>query len=944
VRLASFLFTFLLAVGLPARSADAAIVAAPLASVRSDGACGSSGQPTTTVFLPNITKTLGGPAGWVTPFIVQNVGVNKATLEVSFYRFSDGGLVVCRKVSDLAPATSFADFPNADVDLPADSQFSVVVRSFGSEVVSVVNEHQGIGVPGRSEALSYDGLVSGATSVYLPFVAKPQTVPCAAGAAPISCDRSWVTTMIMQNFGASDAIVTTRFLPYDGGAQITLTRTVAPARSRFIDPTVEPTLPAGRYYAAVMTSTQPIGVIANDHDDAPSTIAPRAFSYNGVPQATAGEVFVPYVRRDAPGSPVDLPNGVVVQNMGTVDATPTLSLQRLGGGLPVSITAPAPVKPGTSWYFDPGTSALAAGEHSLIVTGGAFAVVAATLAPGSAMGYVGVAAQGNRSYLPNVTRTLGGVNGWSTPILIQSSGATSVTLRWYRFSDGALVARQPVGLLTRGAAVRVDPRSVPALTDDTQYGVVVDAQGGNIAAIVTELDFEGGDGTMAYEGFPATVSPIPVPTAVTITPGAASLGTDEALQLTATVKDQFDQAMPQIVPGWSVSSVALGSITSAGLFTAGPNAAVGTIGAAAGAVNDSIAVTVIAPTPVAVAGISFLLRTTGSADLYTETTITLTDAASISTEVNADVARIQQDYGRPYQTRPQVYVMGADASYVQAQSAILGIPSTFLGSPGERFETAGVYYSLKVAIDWARISSQRPVTTARHELTHMMIDEISGGAAVPAWLNEGSARLEEFSVPGSTWLATLDRSRAVSMATTNQLLSLDDMTSQLTWNGRSGLASSYQYSEAEETVGQLRNEIGIAGEVSLLSLLAQGQTFDSAYAAITGRTTATFAASMPARLSALAAAPGIAIAPDSTAGTGLNGPTFVVYGFAPNTLVTLTITGAFTGSTNRGRFQFLDQYGVYWSWLGPEWPADRYTFTATTSSGVSVTATFTKTP
>ena len=29
---------------------------------------------TTTIYLPNIVKMLGGPDGWNTPFIVQNVG------------------------------------------------------------------------------------------------------------------------------------------------------------------------------------------------------------------------------------------------------------------------------------------------------------------------------------------------------------------------------------------------------------------------------------------------------------------------------------------------------------------------------------------------------------------------------------------------------------------------------------------------------------------------------------------------------------------------------------------------------------------------------------------------------------------------------------------------------------------------------------------------------
>src|SRR5207245_7971671 len=152
---------------------------------------------------------------------------------------------------------------------------------------------------------------------------------------------------------------------------------------------------------------------------------------------------------------------------------------------------------------------MSGGECSVVVSGGALAVVDATLAAGAAMGYIGMSGQGNRAYLPNVTRTLGGARGWSTPIVVQSTGATSATLRWYRFSDGALMARQSVGLFGRGGALRVDPRNVPGLSDDTQYGVVVDAQGGTVAAIGTELKFEGGDGKMMYEGFRATDSTAP---------------------------------------------------------------------------------------------------------------------------------------------------------------------------------------------------------------------------------------------------------------------------------------------------------------------------------------------------------------------------------------------------------------------------------------------------
>lgn len=906
--------------------------------------CGTPGTPTTTVFLPNITKTLGGPSGWVTPFIVQNVGVRVATLELSFYRFSDGALVACRKITEVLPATSFADVPNNDLDLPGDSQFSVVVKSFGSEVVSVVNEHAGSGA--RAEALSYNGLTTGASSVFLPFVAKPDAGPCTAVPATVAnCNARWLTTFIMQNFGAQTATVTARFASSDGGSTATLTRTIAPGRSRFIDPSVEPLVRAGRYYSVVLTATQPIGVVVNAHDDAPDAPAPRGFSYNGVAQpAAGGDLYLPYIRRDA--GTRSYPNGVLVQNAGTFDAVPSLSFRRLGGGTGNPLVVAAPVlRPGATWYFDPEGSQLPVGEHSLVISGGTFAALSATVTPTSAMAAIASTAQGNRSYLPNITRTLGGASGWTTPIVLQSSGATTATLRWYRFSDGALVARQPVGPLSRGAAVRIDPRSVPALTNDTQYGVVIDSRDGNIAAVVTELDFHGGDGTMGYEGFPATVSPIPAPTAIAVRPGVVRLGTQETMQLTATVKDQFDEAMPQQAPTFTVAPFALGAVSSAGLFTAGTSAGAGSITATAGAASETIALFVQAPVPVTLGGISFLLRTTGSADVYAESTITGAEAATVNVQVNADIARIQQDYGRVYAARPHVYVLATDSTYSAAQTNILGVAPAFVTSDSEppRGETAGVYFRQKVAVHWGRVKFDKPLTITRHELTHMMIDEITGEEFIPSWLNEGSAILEEYTVPGSLWMQARDRHRAVSMAVTGQLIPLSDLQSQLDWNRRTGLAFTYQYAEAQELVQLLRTEAGTTGVLAIFALLGAGFTFEEAYAAVTGRSAAAFAESAAVRLRSLAMSPGIAFAPDSIAGAGMEGPTFVVYGFAPSSFVTLTITGAATGVTNNGRAQQVDAYGVYWSRLGPAWPADTYTFTVT-NGPTTVTRSFAKTP
>ena len=131
----------------------------------------------------------------------------------------------------------------------------------------------------------------------------------------------------------------------------------------------------------------------------------------------------------------------------------------------------------------------------------ALAAVVNVISSATAMGYTATSSPWPRIFMPNTTRTLGGPTGWTTPVIVQSATATSVTLSWYRFSDGVLVTQQTIGVAP-GAAFRVDPRDVAALADNTQYAVVADGIGGDIVGIVTELSFQGGDGAMIYEGFP----------------------------------------------------------------------------------------------------------------------------------------------------------------------------------------------------------------------------------------------------------------------------------------------------------------------------------------------------------------------------------------------------------------------------------------------------------
>jgi len=118
------------------------------------------------------------------------------------------------------------------------------------------------------------------------------------------------------------------------------------------------------------------------------------------------------------------------------------------------------------------------------------------------MGYTALAQPASRVFLPNVTRTLGGSSGWTTPFLVQSVTATGATTEWRRFSDGSLVLTQQL-IMSPGSSYRIDPRSnLLGLTDDTQYAVTITGTDGTVAAIVVELA-SGGDNAMIYEGFVA---------------------------------------------------------------------------------------------------------------------------------------------------------------------------------------------------------------------------------------------------------------------------------------------------------------------------------------------------------------------------------------------------------------------------------------------------------
>lgn len=452
--------------------------------------CGLPGRIVSTVYLPNVTKTLGGVSGWFTPFYVQNTGLVETDVEISFYRFSDGSQVTCRRLSGLSPGETLVDNPNSDADLPDNTQFAVVVKSFGATVSAVVNQMQGSGA--TTEGLSYTGFTSGATTVYLPNVTRRF--------------YGYDVPFIVQNLGDVAATVTASFISFDATQTFTATLQIQPGRSGVIDPDYTDGLVDLTQYAVKLTSSQPIGVVANAHNEAGS---PVAFSHNGL-STGAATLYAPYAMKDGPGG---LFSPIVVQNVGAAPADATIVFTPFGSaGTPQTIKLNG-IGAGASRAFDPrftvGTSTpcatasatcLGSGEYSVQIT--ATGPVAAVVLPNSASTAEGYLASGGpqpNQFLPVVQRRSGATE-WTGTIFVQSVTATAATVRFRTVSDFRYHGYQAL-TLTPGAATRIDPRSVPGLVDNTEYAVVIEAGSGTtIVSMVFQQGTSGGDASMIYTG------------------------------------------------------------------------------------------------------------------------------------------------------------------------------------------------------------------------------------------------------------------------------------------------------------------------------------------------------------------------------------------------------------------------------------------------------------
>ena len=191
-----------------------------------------------------------------------------------------------------------------------------------------------------------------------------------------------------------------------------------------------------------------------------------------------------------------------------------------------------------------------------------------------------------------------------SPTSITNGGTSTgtVTLSSPAPTNGAAVT-----LTSSNPAAATVPASVTVVAGQTSATFAVTGKSVTSTTAVTI--------TAAYNGVSQTASltvtvPPPVLTSIAVSPASASVATGGTQQFTAVAKDQNGAALssqPNFT--WSVVSGGVGSISTAGLYSAGSSAGSATVTATSGSVSGTAAVTVTAASP----GVTDLaVYTTGS--------------------------------------------------------------------------------------------------------------------------------------------------------------------------------------------------------------------------------------------------------------------------------------------------------------------------------------------
>ena len=307
------------------------------------------------------------------------------------------------------------------------------------------------------------------------------------------------------------------------------------------------------------------------------------------------------------------------------------------------------------------------------------------------------------------------------------------------------------------------------------------------------------------------------------------------------------------------------------------------------------------------------------------------DVVAILAQIEDDLAAVQREFDWTLRTTARIDVYATTELYGDGLRTVFGYSKATADYLAENSVAFFEPSLARIAVNWAEIRDRRPIAAIRHELTHLVTLEACAPRCdlVPAWLNEGQARLAEALIPGADWRLMRVRYEAASMVTTHTDLPLTSLWTQAQWNGLGDWIGYYKYQEAARATELLRADIGDGAIAKLYSRMRRGEDVPRAYASLSGRSWVSFTNTLPARMSEAAPSFGIATTEPGAEGSGV---ALLLYGFAPEAKVTLRLRARHVDQTSE--ITVSPQGAWFWS-LDDAYPPGRYTITAASGSSVA---------
>ncbi|MEP6694672.1 MAG: hypothetical protein ABJB39_08515 [Chloroflexota bacterium] len=344
--------------------------------------------------------------------------------------------------------------------------------------------------------------------------------------------------------------------------------------------------------------------------------------------------------------------------------------------------------------------------------------------------------------------------------------------------------------------------------------------------------------------------------------------------------------------------------------------------------------------PKLVADITVVPLCVQGANIFTENAIGPEDLHALFDQVTEDLVAVQREFAWTLRRQPTIDVFATTASYTTGlvhEFGYSGATAAFVAENSVAFFEPDLRMIL---VNWEAVRERRPVAAIRHELTHFVTLEACAPRCdlVPAWLNEGQARLAEATIPGGEWRLVRVRYEAASMVTTDTLMPLSRLVSQGQWNSITSWGGYYKYQEAARATELLRQDVGGTQPMGrLYERLRRGEDVATAYASLTGRSFASFVNGLASRfVEGLPAGPAIVMTPAPQGDHGLG---YLLYGFAPEAKVTVRLVGRRIEETEE--FTVSPQ-GAQFSEIADRYPAGTYVIAVMSADTVVASARFEK--